>query len=326
VAKIANDDAAGKDDAGVRLRKPLRRVRLEHIEPGAAPDSTFRSYPSAASDSNSSRALSDSHTDSDSVEEENHPHHDELSVRSRTDRLDRLDAPDALGALDAPDALGGGGGSVRVERSVEVALYEAASDIAAVLKKRTGHLTVAQREENLGFYRLMVARALRGVPGADEEFASDHECIRQGIEYIADELEVAADTLMLAVENVWDEVQRPGTALSRALQRADQAPVTLGGPFARRQARFRRFFGMAYWCQREEPDRAMPLPVEAIAKLLGLGDSGWATVREYREALVKAGVLKPESALFTYKAGKRTAKTYWFNFASPHYTPPEVGE
>jgi hypothetical protein len=320
MAKLADDDAAGKNDAAVRLRKPLRRVRLEHVDLGAAPDSHTSSNPSAASDSSSpARALS--HTDFDSVEEENHPHHDELSVRSRTDRLDRLDAH---GAPDALDALGGGGGSVRVERSVEVALYEAASDIAAVLKKRTGDLTGAGREENLGRHRLMVARALRGVPGADEAFADDPECIRKSIEYIADELEIAADTLMMAVENVWDRVQRPGTALSRALLRADQHPVMLTGRLAKREARFRRFVGMAYWCQREEPDRAMPLPVKAIAKLLGFGDSGWTTVREWRAALVKAGVLKPESLLFTYKAGKRTACTYWFNFKSPHYTLPDA--
>jgi hypothetical protein len=297
MAKIANDDAAGKDDADVRLRKPLRRVRLEHIEP------------SAASDSNSSRALS--RTDSDSVEEENHPHHDELSVRSRTDRHDRH------------DALGGGGASCRVERSIEVELLEAADDIARALRKRTGHLPVELRQKHLGNYRLTVAKALRGVSGADEAFGIDHECIRPGIEHIADELEVAPDALMMAVENVWDEVRHPGTPLSRALRRADESPVTLGGPLARRHARFRRFVGMAYWRQREEPDRAMPLPVQAIAKLLGLGDSGWATVREYRVALEKAGVLRVESALFTYKAGKRTAKTYWFNFDCPHVIPPE---
>jgi hypothetical protein len=213
-----------------------------------------------------------------------------------------------------------------VERSIEVASYEASVDIAGMLKKRTGHLTVAQREEHLGAYRFQVAKALRGVPGADEAYAIDHECIRKGIEYIADELEIDAEVLMMGVENVWDEVRLPGTALSRALRRADQSPVTLGGPLAKRQARFRRFVGMVYWRQREQPDRAMPLPVEAIAKLLGLGKSGWSTVREYRQALEKAGVLKPESLIFTYKVGKPTARTYWFNFDCPYVTLLEAGE
>jgi hypothetical protein len=212
-----------------------------------------------------------------------------------------------------------------VERTIEVALYEASVDIADRLKKRSGHLTVAQREEHLGAYRFQVAKALRGVPGADEAFAIDHECIRKGIEYIADELEIDAYALMLAVENVWDKVRRPGTALSRALQLADKYPVTLRGSLARRGARFRRFVGMVYWRQREQPDQVMPLPCKAIGKLLGIG---WSTAREYLEALVRPemGMLRVESALYTYKAGKRTAKTYSFNFDCPHYTPPKVEE
>jgi hypothetical protein len=213
-----------------------------------------------------------------------------------------------------------------VPRTVEVALFEAADDVAQRLTKRAAHLTAADRETHLGYYRLAVAKEFRGVPGADAAFAADPECIRPGVEHIADALEVDAEVLVRGVQNVWPEVRCPGTPLTRALERAYAHPVTLGERFGRHSARFRRFVGLAYWLQRERPDEAMPLPVKAIARLLGLSEkTGWATVREYRTTLARPdiGMLRLESALYAY-AGKRTAKTFWFNFSCPHYTPPEV--
>jgi hypothetical protein len=279
MAKLAGDDAAGKNDAA-RLRKPLRRV-LETLRPVDA------------------------------------------SLRSQSDAGLLVEAIDVANAgLQNLERAGRPEKPERPESLVEGSLVEAwlLVEVAhAVVEECAAYERFAYE---LSFH---LARALkvRGIPpdpeiiavAADAAFAYLGEVPLQHQEVCIPD----AETFLGDVLRKYELVQAANTMLERAVADARRQPGQLAKP-VRTGPLIQQVADVCYHLQCRVAPEPFYLSQRMLADALGCSQRAISTAL-WRLKFHK--VLDPVSE--DYAPGRR-AKSYRFDFTTPHYTPPEADE
>ena len=164
-----------------------------------------------------------------------------------------------------------------------------------------------------------LAKALLGVEGVPTFFDQARTVVRPAVDAVATMLGIDPATLLAAVETAWLKVRFPGDPLTRAFDRAREAPIEPVG--LRCGARLELFVSVCWYLQRAAGDEPIVVPLERIAALLGVT---WRAVSNYRASAVRDGLLIEVDKTWHYAKGEPArAKTYRFNFDSPHVARPE---
>jgi hypothetical protein len=301
MAKLADDDAAGKNDAGVRLRKDVRRV-LETLRPdGASLPSPFES--DAAN--RRGRPQAKPHRLVKAVEDANARH-------KNTREPKKPENPENLRTYE-PSISGQAEERLVEERGRLVEVGRAAVDECAAHEKPAWQLS---------FY-LASALKVRGIPPDPELIAP---AIHAAVEYLEDvplqlqdECIPDTETLLSNVLRKYDLVRDAGTVLDRAIKYARMWPGQLEPP-VRTGPLSQRVAAVCYHLQLEVGREPFYLSQRMLADRLGCSQPAISTallrLRHYDVIRLASEDVVP---------GRR-AKTYRFNFTSPLYTAPKVAE
>jgi hypothetical protein len=291
MAKLADDDAAGKNDAAVRLRKPVRRVleTLRPVDASLPSQSDVRRLVEAVDD------VSGRHKNPREPKKPEKPENPENPENLRTYE------PSISG--QAEERL------VEVGRLVEVA--------RAVVDECAAHERLAYQ---LSFY-LAAALKVRGIPPDPEIIAPAVTAAFDYLEevplHLQDECIPDAEALLSNVLRKYDLVRDAGTVLDRAIEYARRWPGQLEPP-VRTGPLSQRVAAVCYHLQLEVGTEPFYLSQRMLADRLGCSQPAISAALLH---LRHHDVIRPTSE--DYVPGRR-AKTYFFHFASPYYTPPDA--
>jgi hypothetical protein len=175
-----------------------------------------------------------------------------------------------------------------------------------------------------------LARALRGIPGADEAVDRDPEIIFEPVAawcrilhaHPSDARDISwgedshRDSLVQVLA-AWAKVQIVGEgAVPVALADARRAPVVLLGPLARYGPTFVTIAGIAYHLQVYQGEDDILLPVRTLGAELGVH---YSRVADHLTMACRHGLLRRTQE---HSYAKRKAACYQFGLACPLYLPP----